>query len=57
MTTQAQSQKLDRFVSNDYPHGFVTELEADSLTPGLSEAVVRHISAKKMSQTSCYSGV
>ncbi len=43
----AKSEDLDRFVSSDYLHGFVTELETDSIEPGLSETVIRQISAKK----------
>ena len=31
----------------EYPYGFVTSVEADSLPPGLDEDVVRQISAKK----------
>lgn len=42
-----QRQNLERFVGSEYPHGFVTDLETDSLPPGLSEAVVRQISARK----------
>jgi len=37
------SQLLDR----EYPAGFVTDIDADSLPPGLSEEVIRLISAKK----------
>ena len=42
-----QKKNLDRFVGGDYPHGFVTDVAADALTPGLSEDVVREISARK----------
>ncbi|MGF1731808.1 Fe-S cluster assembly protein SufB [Photobacterium kasasachensis] len=45
MTTRTQG--LDHFVNDDYPHGFVTELDEDRLEPGLSEEVIRCISAKK----------
>ncbi|PCJ39845.1 MAG: Fe-S cluster assembly protein SufB [Moraxellaceae bacterium] len=45
MATQAQN--LERFVNKDYPHGFVTELDADSFALGLDESVIRHISAIK----------
>ncbi len=34
-------------VNRRYEHGFVTDIEADSLPPGLDEDVVRAISAKK----------
>jgi Fe-S cluster assembly protein SufB len=42
-----RSETLERFTDREYPYGFVTELEADTLPPGLSEEVVRAISAKK----------
>ena len=39
--------KIEEFVNKEYEHGFVTELEEDRLPPGLSEDVIRHLSAKK----------
>lgn len=38
---------LDNIIGQDYQHGFVTDIETDSLPPGLNEDVIRHISAKK----------
>jgi Fe-S cluster assembly protein SufB len=40
-------QNLGRFVGGEYPHGFVTDLETDSLPAGLNETVIRQISARK----------
>jgi Fe-S cluster assembly protein SufB len=34
-------------LTHDYKYGFVTDIEADSLPPGLDEDVIRFISAKK----------
>ena len=34
-------------VNRRYEHGFVTDIESDSLPPGLDEDTVRAISAKK----------
>src|SRR5262245_35184551 len=34
-------------LSRDYPYGFITEIEEDSVPAGLSENVIRTISAKK----------
>src|SRR5262245_53679563 len=34
-------------LTREYPYGFVTEIEEDSVPPGLSEAIIRTISAKK----------
>jgi Fe-S cluster assembly protein SufB len=43
----AATQKLDDLITQEYKHGFVTELEADVIPKGLSEEVVRLISSKK----------
>jgi Fe-S cluster assembly protein SufB len=45
MSTTAQ--KLDELISQEYKHGFVTDLEADVIPKGLSEGVIRLISSKK----------
>lgn len=42
-----EATKLDELISQEYRHGFSTELATDTLAKGLSEAVIRHISAKK----------
>src|SRR6478672_10142181 len=41
------SSSIESLISREYPAGFVTDIEADTLPPGLSEDVVRAISAKK----------
>ena len=41
------NNSLDGFVGRDYTAGFVTNIEADTLPPGLDEDVVRFISARK----------
>lgn len=38
---------LEEITSSEYKYGFVTEIETDSLPPGLTEETVRFISAKK----------
>src|SRR6185312_16517181 len=43
----ASATGFDELVSREYQHGFVTDLEADTLPRGLSEDVIRLISAKK----------
>ena len=43
----SSTETIDRFVAQEYKWGFVTDIEADTLPPGLDEDVVRHISAKK----------
>ena len=42
-----ESQNFDALVSRQYRYGFVTDIEADTLPPGLDEDVVRFISKKK----------
>ena len=44
MTAPAE---LESLVNRNYRHGFVTDIESDSLPPGLDEDVVRAISLKK----------
>ncbi len=39
--------ELESVLYKDYEHGFVTDIEMDTLPPGLNEDVVRSISAKK----------
>ncbi|HEX9794642.1 MAG TPA: Fe-S cluster assembly protein SufB [Planctomycetota bacterium] len=41
------SDRIQEFVDKKYEHGFVTELEHDTVPPGLDEDVVRLISGKK----------
>lgn len=41
------SSTIDQLVNRDYQYGFSTDIEADTLAPGLSEETVRFISAKK----------
>ncbi|BBB15097.1 FeS assembly protein SufB [Candidatus Rickettsiella viridis] len=38
---------LDKLLQQDYQHGFVSDIESDTLPCGLSESVIRTISAKK----------
>jgi Fe-S cluster assembly protein SufB len=42
-----QAQQLDDVISSEYKAGFVTDIEADSLPPGLDEDVIRQLSAIK----------
>jgi Fe-S cluster assembly protein SufB len=41
------SSSIETLVNREYPYGFVTEVDADTLPPGLSEAVIHLISQKK----------
>ncbi len=45
--TTTTTGTLDRWASQDYKYGFVTDIEADSAPPGLNEDIIRLISAKK----------
>ncbi len=42
-----QAQQLNDVISREYKAGFFTDIEADSLPPGLSEDVIRQLSAIK----------
>ena len=41
------SSSIETLVNREYQHGFVTDVESDTVLPGLSEDVVALISAKK----------
>jgi len=43
----SSTDTIDRFVQQEYKWGFYTDVEADTLPPGLNEEVIRHISSKK----------
>ena len=45
MTDSAQT--LERLAASDYQYGFVTDIEQETVAPGLNEEVIRLISAKK----------
>jgi Fe-S cluster assembly protein SufB len=45
MTTATET--IQEFANREYQHGFVTEIETDTVPPGLSEEVIRFISARK----------
>jgi Fe-S cluster assembly protein SufB len=38
---------LDEVTASEYKYGFVTDIESDTVAPGLNEDVIRMISAKK----------
>ena len=46
MTTAVQDE-IRELTTREYEYGFVTEIEADTIPPGLNEEIVRLISAKK----------
>ncbi|MCA8918791.1 MAG: Fe-S cluster assembly protein SufB, partial [Planctomycetes bacterium] len=41
------NESIQALAEQEYKHGWVSEVDADQLPPGLSEDVVRAISAKK----------
>ena len=43
----SNQQDLETLVERPYEHGFVTDIDADTLPPGLDENVIRQISRKK----------
>ena len=45
MSTSAES--IEQLASREYKYGFVTDIEQDSVAPGIGEDIVRLISAKK----------
>ena len=47
MSNTPQNAALEEVLGRRYAHGFVTDIESDTVPPGLSEDVIRFISAKK----------
>ena len=47
MTEHTSNALVHSTVEQAYQHGFVTDIESDTLPPGLNEDVIRFISAKK----------
>lgn len=47
MSVETESEQINSYLEQDYDAGFVTNIESESLPPGLDEGVVRAISAKK----------
>lgn len=45
--SQSEQAQIDTLLKNDYEAGFYTDIESDTLPPGLNEDVIRFISAKK----------
>ncbi len=43
----AKSENMEELVRKDYEHGFTTEIDADTVPPGLNEDVIAFISQKK----------
>ena len=42
-----ENKEIKSYLKKGYGHGFVTDIDTDSIRPGLSEEVIRLISAKK----------
>ena len=44
---RSEDELLEKVTSTEYKYGFTTDIESDTIPKGLSEEVVRIISAKK----------
>ena len=44
---QTEDELLEEVTTSEYKYGFTTDIESDTIPKGLSEEVVRTISAKK----------
>ena len=45
--SESENAELERLANREYQYGFVTDIESETIPPGLDESVVRLISAKK----------
>jgi Fe-S cluster assembly protein SufB len=46
-STTAENAQVETLVNAEYEHGFITDIETDTVAPGLNEDVIRLISKKK----------
>ena len=44
---EIQQKTIDGYVNDQYEAGFYTDIEQDSVPPGLNEDIIKFISAKK----------
>ena len=44
---ESQNAALEKLSEREYQYGFVTDIESESVPPGLNEGIVRLISSKK----------
>lgn len=51
-----ETELLESITSSDYKYGFVTDIEQEMAPIGLSEDIIRFISAKKMNPNGCWNG-
>lgn len=51
----AQDNIIAELADKEYEHGFVTELEQEFIPKGLSEDIIRMISAKRKNRNGCLS--
>ncbi|MCW9030454.1 MAG: Fe-S cluster assembly protein SufB [Gammaproteobacteria bacterium] len=43
----SKHQSVETLIKSDYKYGFVTDIDSDTLPPGLNESIIQQISAKK----------
>ena len=43
-----QNSVIDQRVNEEYKYGFITDIESDTLSPGISEETIHFISTRKM---------
>ena len=48
---------IEELATQEYKYGFVTDIEADTLPPGLNEDIIRaDLAARRTSRSGCSSG-
>ena len=45
------TENFEKLVKKDYEHGFVTDIDADTIPPGLSEEIITFIHNKRKPTT------
>ena len=47
MNQESETEMLKEYAEQEYKYGFVTDIESETLPPGLNEDVIKFISKKK----------
>ena len=53
---QVSNPEIDNLIEKSYEYGFTTDIESETIAPGLNEDVIRLISKKKVNLNSYWIG-
>ena len=56
MSQTEEDKLLNEVTGKSYEFGFTTDIESDTIAPGLNEDVIKRLVRRKTSQNGCSSG-